>query len=120
MKAYFTYYGHSTQAKNKLQRAIMDYFESLSQTLIPEGQLPKFKEQCYLEIKRLNALFNRCKSEKISIEDNGFDKDYIRASGLYNMNFYLYVVKSNFSTSAKKLIGVAPELLPTDLNQNPS
>ena len=100
-KRYFTYYGYSTQAKNKLERAIMDYFQSISQMLIPEGDLRAFQDTCYKKVTALNAEFSRCQPVNIELTPSYGDKGYIKASGLYAMNFTLYEVEQDFSTKNK-------------------
>lgn len=63
---YYTYVGHETNTKNKLQEEFKVYLKSLEGILIDAITLPLFKNEILKKAQELNDKHNRCNPIVIS------------------------------------------------------
>lgn len=90
MKAthFYTYVGHGTMTKNKLQSDFDQYLKSIEGVLITSNQLNDFKKQIKDKSVELNAKYPRCTPLVISFSElytnNGF-----MIGGFYYLTFQL-------------------------------
>lgn len=85
---YFVYCGHSTQTKNKLQKAFDDYINSLAGTIVKAANINQLKKEIIDKSIELNQQHNRCQPLKVSFESKYLDNGYMM-SGFYFTTFYL-------------------------------
>jgi len=58
---YMVYMGHSTMAKNKLEKAFYNYLKSIDRTLIEDSKINEFQKQVLTEYDNLCLEHPRCK-----------------------------------------------------------
>lgn len=83
------------QAKNKLEKAILEFIESNDRLLIDAKDLPLFKENVLQHIQFLNQEYKNCKSKKPSWF-SGISKNDFGISGVDVIAFYIYEIKSEY------------------------
>lgn len=93
---YYLHYGHSLVPKNKLDKAIQDYFKSIDGVLIGEGKLNGFKAHLSLKISQLNGEHSRCTPIKIDFWSPDGNKT-IKVGGIFCVDIWLYSVNSDFN-----------------------
>lgn len=86
---YYVYGSYGTQPMNKLQKEISEFLRSLDGKLIVAADLKEFQDKIIENIELLNKKHHRCKPFKV-LFDNLMSSTFIRLSGYYNVNFYLY------------------------------
>ena len=95
---------NGTKAMNKLQKEVSAYFRSLDGKLFDAVDLPELKKQILDSVEKINSSNKRCTPIKISF-DPGHTKKFLRISGFYNDNVYLYkATLSHLSTVEYKSI----------------
>lgn len=86
---FYVHRSHGTKAMNKLQKEVSEYLVSLDGKLISTSDLKEFQKIVILKIQSLNKMHSRCKPIEASF-DNKTTSNYIRLSGYYIENIYLY------------------------------
>lgn len=94
MSTYFTHLSHCNQAKNKLEKAILELFQEHDGILIEENGHAEFMRRLDRKIDRLNKNNPRCKPVEIKWRK---EDDYYSPYGLEALTFYLYRVKQQWS-----------------------
>jgi hypothetical protein len=84
----------SYETHNKLQKAALEYFNSIDRVLIYAEDLPALQSQILQKIAELNAAHPRCKSINITFDVDRQTRD-IRVAGFYQQAFYLRTAKFN-------------------------
>ncbi len=95
---------HSTGLKNKLQKDVKAYLESLSGKLFPAEDLETIKKKILERIDQLNQDNKRCQPMKITFSKSGrHGGHYWQISGFWAVQFYLYpTTLSHISTLNNK------------------
>lgn len=88
---YLAYYGSDYSAKNKLEKAIIEYLRTLDRTLIQDADFAEFTSKIIIKIKEICKENNRCKPKTPHIWNHGLrgSKDAM-ISGIDVVNFYFY------------------------------
>lgn len=95
MKKYFTFVNMSYQAKNKLEKAILEFLQANDRLLIDAKDLPAFKENVLQHINFLNQENKRCTSKNPSWF-TGLKNCDVHISGVDVVSFYIYEIKSEY------------------------
>ena len=97
MKKYITFVSFTYQAKNKLEKSILDFIKVNDRLLIDEKNLKIFTENILQHIQFLNQENKRCAPKNPSW-NSGLNKD-LHMSGVDVISFYIYEIKSEYEIS---------------------
>lgn len=89
MKTITHYYcrkSYSTQTTNKLQEAVLEYFNELHGTLICVENLDELKSDILAVISSFNAEYKRCTPYNVSFRE---EENQIYINGIYPIRFSL-------------------------------
>lgn len=87
---YLAYYASDYSAKNKLEKAIIDYLKSIDRTVIQDEDFAEFTGKIITKINEICKNNSRCKAKNPHVWNHGvYDKDAM-LSGIDVVNFYFY------------------------------
>lgn len=88
---YLAYYSSDYTAKNKLEKAIIEYLRSIDRTLIQDADFKEFTDKVISRIKEICIENPRCKAKYPHLWTTGtsYKKD-VMLSGINVVNFYFY------------------------------
>lgn len=88
---YLAYYQSDYSAKNKLEKAIIEYLRSIDRTLIQDADFKEFTDKVISKINEICQEYSRCKAKKPHLWTPGVktEKD-VMISGIDVVNFYFY------------------------------
>jgi hypothetical protein len=104
MKKYITRVSQVYSAKNKLERAIIDFIQANDRLLIEGKDLKVFKEKIIQHINFLNLENSRCSPKSASWYNAGAStqlKDY-GISGVDCIAFYIHEIKNEYIIENEK------------------
>jgi hypothetical protein len=88
----------SYQAKNKLEKAVLEFLQSNDRLLIDAKDLALFKENVLQHIHFLNQENKRCTPKNPSWY-KGFKSCDVHISGVDVVSFYIYEIKSEYEVT---------------------
>jgi len=88
---YLAYYASDYSAKNKLEKAIIEYLRSIDRTVIQDEDFESFTKKVFKKIQEINTENNRCKPKNPKLWNPRVDekKDFT-LTGIDVVNFYFY------------------------------
>lgn len=90
---YLAYFASNNSAKNKLEKAIVEYLKTIDRAVIQDEDFKEFTNKVIANIKDLCQENNRCKSKKPYLWSSDDDKVL---GGVEGVNFYFYHSKKDY------------------------
>jgi hypothetical protein len=86
---YFLHRSHANNSKNKLQKEIHDYLDSLNGKMIDAVDIKDCAKLIEQEIDKINKMHKKCKPVNVRVVYSNYNKGYM-ISGLDSMTFIIY------------------------------
>lgn len=88
---YLAYYDNDYSAKNKLEKAIIEYLRSIDRTVVQDEDFMEFTDRVIAKIRKICKENSRCKPKDPHLWSPGIDDEKdLTLSGIDVVNFYFY------------------------------